>query len=440
MAAFRLALCATALLPQLAGGQALRVDSSTLVARSLSNHPLIEPHLAIDPLHPQRILAAAFSERDRRVPFSQGVHEQACSTFLSQDSGRTWMRHDFDATGCFDPWVAITPDGAALVTVIARHHAFPQQGDGGLLSYRSSDGGVTWDSLPLGLGPNHDHTTLAVDLSQGKRRGWIYVQSHRGRSSDDGRYRYGLYLARSRNGGRSFDDPVWVIPNNLHNLAEMPVVLSDGTLIASFVDASYTPDSSNSTSGRPGEMLFERRRAWVVRSTDGGTSFSVPLFVTDACGPPPGYRLSAFAADVSRGSHDGSLYFACRAAGRGPIVVTHSRDRGETWSPVVRMTATERDTAQYPIPGLAVNDSGHVLVAWIGGSAGGSRGCETDLYAAVSTNGGMSFSPAVRVASCAGGGDYFGVASVQGGRFRLLWPETRDGVQQLRTSIVAVLP
>lgn len=433
----RLYLYATALLPQLAGGQALRVDSSTFVARSLSNRPLIEPHLAIDPVRPQRILAAAFSQRDTRLPYPQGLNEQNCSAFLSEDSGRTWIKHDFDATACFDPWVAITPDGSALVTVVARHHAFPQQGDGGLLAYRSADGGVTWDSVPLGLGRNHDHTTLAIDVSQGPRRGWIYVSSHRGRSGDDGRYRYGLYLARSRNSGRSFDDPVWVIPNNLHNLAEMPVVLSDGTLIASFVDASYTPDS---TSGRSRETLFERRRAWVVRSTDGGISFSVPLFVTDACGPPPGYRLSAFAADVSRGANDGSLYFACRAAGRGPIVVTHSRDRGETWSPVVRMSTTERDSVAYPIPGLGVNDQGHVLVAWTGGSESPARGCETDLYASVSTNGGQRFSPAVRVATCAGGGDYFGVVGVPGGRFRLLWSETRDGEQQLRTALLTVLP
>jgi hypothetical protein len=263
------------------------------------------------------------------------------------------------------------------------------------------------------------------------------VSSHRGRSGDDGRYRYGLYIARSRNNGRSFDDPVWLIPNNLHNLAEMPVVLSDGTLIASFVDASFTRDT---TGARPGETLFERRRAWIVRSTDGGNSFSVPLFITDACGPPPGYRLSAFAADVSKGSNDGSLYFACRAAGRGPIVVTRSKDRGETWSPVVRMTTTERDSVTSPILGLGVNDQGQVLVAWTGGSENGARGCETDLYASVSANGGLIFSPAMRVAACAGGGDYFGVVGVPGGRFRLLWPETRDGVQQLRTALLTVVP
>ena len=45
--------------------------------------------------------------------------------------------------------------------------------------------------------------------------------------------------ARSRDGGERFDDPVMVVPNNLHNLSEMPVVLGDGTLIGSYVDAAY---------------------------------------------------------------------------------------------------------------------------------------------------------------------------------------------------------
>src|SRR5207302_10011888 len=139
-------------------------------------------------------------------------------------------------------------------------------------------------------------------------------------------------------------------------------------------------------------------------------------------------RLSAFGADVSRGSHDGRLYFACQAAGGGPIVVTHSRDRGETWSPVTRMQTTARDTIGYRIPGLAVNDRGAVLVALLGPSGNSDDHCG-NLYASVSTNGGTTLSSGVLVATCAGGGDYFGIIAGPGDRFRLLCPETRDGVQ-----------
>ena len=104
------------------------------------------------------------------------------------------------------------------------------------------------------------------------------------------------------------------------------------------------------------------------------------------------------------------------------------------------MQATPYDSLTYPIPGLAVNDRGHVLVAWTAGSGNATAGCDRNLYAAVSKSGGESFSPRVLVANCAGGGDYFGIAAVPGSRFRLLWPETREGVQQLRTTVLDVLP
>ena len=245
--------------------------------------------------------------------------------------------------------------------------------------------------------------------------------------------RYGVYIARSRNGGRTFDDPAYLIPNNLHNLTEMPVVLSDGTLIESFVDATHTVDTSGTARV---DSLFDRRRAWVVRSTDGGHSFSTPLFVTDACGPPPGYRLSAFTADLSNGPFGGRLYYACKQAGGGPIVVTNSRDGGETWSPVYTVPAATPDRNVRSIVSLAVNDRGVVLVAWYDGSPSGAA-CEQSLYVSTSTDGGRTFSAGARVA-CSGGGDYFGLVVLPDGRFRVLWPETYNGTPQLRTAIVTI--
>lgn len=412
--------------------QTIRIGNSIVVAIGSDEHPITEPHVAVDPSHPERLVAVAYISASPRLKWPAGQEQQTCAAFLSFDSGASWTRHDFGVSWCADPWVAITPDGHVVVTMVGEHPKLLQQGNGGGIAFHSSDGGRTWDSLPFGFGRNHDHPTMAVDLSDGAHRGWIYLSSHRGRNADDGRYRYGVYVTRSTNGGRSFEDPVYVIPNNLHNLAEMPVVLSDGILVQSFVDASYVPDSGN----KPSEVLFDRRRAWVVRSSDGGFTFSRPLFVTDACGPPPGYRLSAFAADVSRGQHDGRLYFACRASGGGPIVVTHSRDRGETWSPATAVETTARDTTSYPIPGLAVNDHGILLVAWLGASRNPRGECGTNLYASVSADGGLTFSRPSLVASCAGGGDYFGITAVPGGEFRLVWPEHAGGVQRLRTASV----
>lgn len=139
-------------------------------------------------------------------------------------------------------------------------------------------------------------------------------------------------MGRSRNAGATFDEPTRLLPNNLSNHAEMPVVLSDGTLLVSFVDAVHNVNNFRG----PGGML-DRRRAWVVRSIDGGSTFSIPLFVNDACGPP-GFRLSAFVTDTSSSPFHDRLYFAGRQKGGGPIVLNYSTDGGETWTTQSRST------------------------------------------------------------------------------------------------------
>ena len=83
--------------------------------------------------------------------------------------------------------------------------------------------------------------------------------SHHPVRADDGVRRWSIWVSRSRDGGKTFDEPMNIIPNNLHNLAEMPLVLRDGTLIASFVDASHRGDKPN---GDANDVPFDRRRAW----------------------------------------------------------------------------------------------------------------------------------------------------------------------------------
>lgn len=127
----------------------------------------------------RRTVGPRWPWRKPDLKFPAGQDEQTCAAFLSTDGGANWARHDFDVTWCADPWAVFTPDGQALVTLLGKHPALAAQGAGGLVALHSPDGGRTWDSLPVGLGRSHDHSTMAVDLSQGKRRGWIYVSSHR---------------------------------------------------------------------------------------------------------------------------------------------------------------------------------------------------------------------------------------------------------------------
>ena len=424
--------------------QTILVGNPSRVAAGTVEHPLYEPYLAIDPANARHLLAAAIVGGPPAAKFEESVQHQSCAAFLSVDAGATWTRHDFATTRCFDPWVAITGDDV-LVTMVASHSSLPQRD--GLVGFHSRDGGRNWDAHPIGLGSNHDHPTMVVDQSAGSRRGWIYLSSHRPTRGEDGRQRWGLYMVRSRDGGKTFDDLPYVAPNNSHNLSEMPVVLGDGTLVASFVDATYAEDTGSTS---PRNILFDRRRAWIVRSTDRGDSFSLPLFVTDACGPPPHYQLAALAADRSSGPFADRLYFACRQRGGGRIVVNHSRDRGETWTaPVAIQSPGAEPAVANRIPGLAVNDRGTVLVAWIEAPGGAGHNCEQRTYVSVSLDGGDTFSPGQVVSSVSPcpdtvtvaretGGDYFGVIALPHDRFQLLWSEMRDGVATLLTAMVSV--
>src|SRR5204862_2137633 len=187
--------------------QSITIAPSTLVATASPEHPMVEPHLAVDPMHPDRLLAAAFARANPRLKFPEGQDNQSCAAFLSLDSGASWTRHDFNVSWCADPWVAMTPDGQALVTMVGKHAALAQQGSSGLVAFHSIDNGRTWDSLPIGLGRSHDHPTMAVDFSAGPHRGWVSLSSH---PWADGR-RDCWAIARSRDGGNRFDHPVYGI-------------------------------------------------------------------------------------------------------------------------------------------------------------------------------------------------------------------------------------
>jgi hypothetical protein len=420
----------------------IRVSGRMTVATGPAEHLLYEPDLVADPATPGRWLAASIVHGSApRYPDSE--KDQTCAAFVSIDDGKSWTRHDFPVTSCADPWTVITPDGRFLVSMLASSPDFPQQGStSGLLIFSSDDGGRTWSGRPVGLGRGHDHPVMIVDLTSSSRRGWVYVSSHRGTRADDGTLRYGPWVARSRDGGKTFDDPVTIVPNNLHNLAEMPVVLSDGTVIESFVDAGYFQ------AGSTREGNFATRRAWVVRSTDGGHAFSVPMFVNDACGPPPGFRLSALAVDASSGSSRDRLYFACRAKDAGAIVVNSSADRGERWTtPVALPAVAGAVVAEERIPGLAVNRDGIVAAAWIDGHSAPGHACEEAVFITASRDGGATWLPPAQVSSapaCADstrvasetGGDYFGLTAAPDGSFRLLWSEMRNGVSDLVTASV----
>jgi hypothetical protein len=221
----------------------------------------------------------------------------------------------------------------------------------------------------------------------------------------------------------------------------MPIVLADGTVIASFVDDTWIAP------------YFERRHAWIMRSTDGATTFSAPLFVNQACGPPPGFQLSAFAVDRSETASRDRLYFACRQNAGGPVLVFASGDRGDSWNrPGVVVGLPGVDAAARRVMSLSVNKNG-VLGVMIVERRAQSGGHCLEVSFAASRDRGATFTPPEPVSSSSCGdspndtvawrryptyGDYFGLVSTPDGRFHLMWSEMRGGASALLATTVAV--
>jgi hypothetical protein len=418
--------------------QTIRVAPAIEVARETDPRRWSEPHLAVHPAKPEHLLGAAWSALTAADP----GQERHCAAFVSVDSGTRWTRHDFPMTACYDEQVAILPDGQAVYVALATLPGVkPDRGDW-LVVFHSTDGGMTWDPTPTTLGWRFDHPSVTVDPGSPAQANWIYITSHLEWGDGTPQRKSAVFVARSRDGGKAFDVPVLVTPSALHNFAETPVVLLNGTLVASYVDDTWAAPN------------LPRRHAWVVRSTDGGVTFEAPRLVNEVCGPPPNFQLSSLAVDHSPGPFRDHLYFACRQNAGGPVVVSSSADGGLTWAAPVPVGPLAVDASARRMVTLAVSPKGvlGVLIAERHGQDGDA--CLETTFSA-SLDGGRTFLAPQRVAATPCGsspndqmaqrrfptyGDYYGLVATPDGRFRVLWPEMHDGTSRLLTTTIAVEP
>ena len=211
-----------------AAAQTIRVAAPTEVARETDPARFSEPHLAVDPSNPDRLLAAVIVPSTMNGPLQQQLRAARCAVFASRDGGRSWTRHDFPYEQCGDPQVAVLPDGQAIVAMLARYPGVRPDRPDWLIVLDSADAGWTWDAAPALLGTSHDHDAVAVDMSSSNRRARDFITdaphgSRRRRAIPAARLHRAV--ARRRQDVRRADRH---LPNNLANISEMPVVLTDG--------------------------------------------------------------------------------------------------------------------------------------------------------------------------------------------------------------------
>jgi hypothetical protein len=341
-----------------------------------------------------RALIAVHPREPDRLGIS-GLASQCESTIavhVSTDRGTSWTPRCMPDNGYSmyeRPSVAFHPNGTLLAT-----HTGEDELGSALFLWRSPDDGLTWkksfvDSPYSSHGSVSDAHVHVDDRPDSPHRGSIYL-SYRWTDVSDGDQ---TRVAYSRNGGRdwtlqgatSFDDRNNMGPASL-------AIGRDGKLYLAY---------SKCTLWLPDEGCIGSATVRMVRSDDGGVTWSAPTIVADKGLPPDSEGMTlpntnvraamdpSLAVDASSGPRKGELYAALTALidGRLQVVITRSEDGGTTWSPQQPVSAAPGD--QF-MPTVGISRRGEMAVTWLD-RRNDAAAVRYQPMIAFSTDGGRSF-------------------------------------------------
>ncbi len=266
--------------------------------------------------------------------------------------------------------------------------------------YRSTDGGQTWsvsllpgfpgDSSPQGLAsPLHRFRRTTDPVLGFDRNGNVY---YAGIAISPG---LRLFVAKYVNDGADYAGAVLLGSADFEKIAvDTSGGPHDGTVYVSFFDN-------------------------VIRSTDGGQTFSDPVspFPENVAG-----GVDGMAVDI-----EGTLYVVSLGIGDS-ILVTKSTDGGVSFGPfhhaVNRVTLLpdflpDNGFRTITAPQIAANDEA-VFVVWNDFGTG-----DADILSVASANGGTSWSQPVRVNDVATGQQFFPTISISGRTVVVAWYDGR---------------
>lgn len=399
------------------------VGKNQLIDLGYPNHAFVECHLSINPNDPNHWLVGVIMVDPSK---ENDYWDVAVTSF---DGGKSWKFYRFGVPEAADPWCIITESGEAAFSVL---------GYSNLYTYHSRDGGNTWNSDSIDLGEGHDHQVFVQDRTEGPFKNRLYITSIK---------RSNIYVAYSDDNGKTFTVGSAFKANSLNTNTLTPVILSDGTLLVSYV--------SFQRQGIEERHWLRSEQAWIVQSSDGGKTFSHPYFVTEVCGK----GFDQLAVDHTNGPFKDRLYWLCASQKDKAIYFHYSPDKAKSWSEskLLREYVSSVPSGR-PLfnsaAEIAINDEGVIGVLWQDRTDDPQEQCQYAYFTA-SLDGGTTFLPPVKVSdapSCpergkngwAGtrwkaGGDYQGLVAKPDGSFQALWADSRSGVFQLYTADVKII-
>jgi hypothetical protein len=414
--------------PAALAGEPVRVTTAVNATRDDVNphRTYGTPVIAVDPENPAHVVAVAAEIRSR-----------TCGFLRSIDGGRTWTRPDASPTLDAYPFCFQTETGPAQAVVAFGRNGTLYYGYAGwdtgdslsdwpigtgggwrgnvsVLVSRSTDLGDSWETTVVrnarGLQGdaqenNRPVSTLVVDSTSGPEDivyvGWTGTRRDRNKP----------LMAVSRDGGRSYSDPVDLTgvyfedESVRQGLARAARV--ERTPTAAAIDFSwpaFTLDGSGSIYAVWAARLqrgpqLDNSGTYVSRSTDGGKTWAVREI-----SPIPDVLYYPVLGWTPQGGPQGALHLVYEKEGvpgaRWVDDIFHRRslDGGDTWSQPTTLNDDGRpqDLVGQFHPSIAVAPNGRIDVAWWDFRNDGGN-FANDVYLSSSTDNGASWSPNVRV-------------------------------------------
>jgi BNR repeat-like domain len=339
-----------------------------------------ETAIAVDPNNASRIVAGANDYVTRTWPCT--VNGMPCSalgdgysgTYFSNDGGSTWccnsnpnsnyvpttdpaqigtqipgVEHlvagQYDAGG--DPSVAFDSQGNVFYCGLGFDRTAPPSTVAVNKGTFDSGGNLTW-GMPTFINQSTSPSTLndkpwiAVDSNSGSPfQDRIYVTWTRFIfNAHNGRYvQSPIFFVYSTDGGATFSAPENISANAHYSQGSHPVVAPDGTLYV-FWDGSTRLATLDST--------------YMVKSTDGGSTWSAPLSISTLVESSPladtAFRVNSYPAAAVAPNGDVYVTWTTAASGHSVAVYSTSTDGGTTWSAPAPVFAGGSRTADgYPV-------------------------------------------------------------------------------------------
>ncbi|RMF71438.1 MAG: hypothetical protein D6738_13885 [Acidobacteria bacterium] len=351
----------------------VNVDAS---GRNIVGDAANEPSLAIDPTDPRNLVAGW-----RQFDTVTSNFRQAGYAY-SHDGGRTWTFPGVLEPGQFRSDPVLEADRLGVFYYYSLSTTTTAE------MFISHDKGETWDGpIPAQGG---DKNWLAVDATGGPGDGFVYPVWN----SQFTCCAPGTDYGRSIDGGQTYQGP-WASPDGFKPKWGTITVGPDGevyfvgaTLSASGHVALRSDSLRDSLVGAP---VFELRRSIDLGGTtsSGGT-------------PNPGGLLGQVwvAVDHSDGPSRGYVYVlgSVNPPGADPLDVhiVRSTDGGQTWSAPVRVNDDPPGSAYQWFGTMSVAPDGRIDVVW-NDTRSDPSGVISELYYAYSVDHGQTFSSGIPV-------------------------------------------